>query len=41
MTRNLVTAFGPTSERGRVDDVREFVDRMSEAERIGRFGVWR
>jgi PAS domain S-box-containing protein len=41
MTRNLVTAFGRTSERGRVDDAREFVDRMSEAEGIGRFGVWR
>jgi PAS domain S-box-containing protein len=29
------------TDRAQADDVREFADRMSQAERIARFGVWR
>lgn len=36
-----VTVSGDTSERRRVEELCEYADRMSEAERIARFGVFR
>ena len=32
---------GPAADAAGVDELREYADRMSEAERIGGFGVWR
>jgi PAS domain S-box-containing protein len=38
---SLVIVFHDVTERHRVDaELREYIDRMTEAERIARFGVW-